>query len=55
MLLWAAGARRSDVEEARCPLDGHRTVTDARLLYIDEVDKALGTLQLSRPTGQPSK
>ena len=34
-LLWAAGARRPEVEEALRPLDGHRTVTAARIVYID--------------------
>ena len=34
-LVWAAGARRPEVEEARQPLDGHRTVTAARIVYID--------------------
>ena len=29
-LLWAAGVRRPEVEEARQPLDGHRTVTAAK-------------------------
>ena len=38
----AAGARRPEVEEARRPLDGHCTVTGARIVYIDKVDKALG-------------
>ena len=54
-LLWAAGPRRPEVEEALRPLDGHRTVTAARIVYIDEVDKALGTRPLSRPTGQLPK
>ena len=52
MLVWAAGARRAALEEALRPLDGHRTITAARIVYIDEVDKALGTRQLSRPTTQ---
>ena len=34
-LLWAAGARRTEAEEARRPLDGHHTVTAARIVYID--------------------
>ena len=34
-LVWAAGARRPEVEEARRPLDGRRTVTAARIVYID--------------------
>ena len=34
-LLWAAGARRPEVEEALRPLDGHRTVTGARIVHID--------------------
>ena len=34
-LLWAAGARRLEVEEALLPLDGHRTVTGARIVHID--------------------
>ena len=34
-LVWAAGARTPEVEEARQPLDGHRTVTAARIIYID--------------------
>ena len=34
-LLWAAGARRPEVEEALRPLDGHRTVTRARIVHID--------------------
>ena len=34
-LLWAAGARRPEVEEALRPLDGHRTVTGARIIHID--------------------
>ncbi|KRY05188.1 hypothetical protein T12_4635 [Trichinella patagoniensis] len=34
-LVWAAGARRPEVEEALRPLDGHRTVTGARIVYID--------------------
>ena len=34
-LLWAAGARRPEVEEALRPLDGHRTITAARIVYID--------------------
>ena len=35
VMLWVAGARRPEVEEARQPLDGHRTVTIARIVYID--------------------
>ena len=35
VLLWAAGARRPEVEEARRPLDGHRTVTAAKIVYVD--------------------
>ena len=31
----AGWARRPEVEEARRPLDGHRTVTAARIVYID--------------------
>ena len=34
-LVWAAGARRPEVEEVLRPLDGHRTVTAARIIYID--------------------
>ena len=34
-LLWAVGARRPEVEEALRPLDGHRTITAARIIYID--------------------
>ena len=34
-LLWAAGATRLEVEEALRPLDGHRTITAARIVYID--------------------
>ena len=34
-LVWAARARRPEVEEARWPLDGHRMVTAARIIYID--------------------
>ena len=34
-LVWAAGARRLEVEEALWPLDEHRTVTGARILHID--------------------
>ena len=34
-LLWADGARRREVEEALRPLDGHRTVTTARIVHID--------------------
>ena len=33
-LLWAAGARRPEVEEALRPLDGHHTVTGARIVHI---------------------
>ena len=33
-LVWAAGARRPEVEEALRPLDGHRTVTGARIVHI---------------------
>ena len=33
-LLWAAGARRPEIEEALRPLDGHRTVTGARIIHI---------------------
>ena len=32
---WATGARRPEVEEALRPLDGHRTVTGARIVHID--------------------
>ena len=35
MLIWAAGARRPEVEEALRPLDGHRTVTGATIVHID--------------------
>ena len=31
----AAGARRLEVEEALRPLDGHRRVTAARIVYVD--------------------
>ncbi len=31
----AARARRPEVEEALWPLDGHRTVTRARIVHID--------------------
>ena len=34
-LVWAAGARRPEVEEALRPLDGHRMVTGARIVHID--------------------
>ena len=34
-LLWVVGPRRPEVEEALRPLDGHRTVTEARIGYID--------------------
>ena len=34
-LVWAAGAGRPEVEEALWPLDGHRTVTRARIVHID--------------------
>ena len=34
-LVWAAGARRPEVEEALLPLDEHRTVTGARIVHID--------------------
>ena len=34
-LVWAVGARRPEVEEARRPLDGHRTVTAAGIVHID--------------------
>ena len=34
-LVWAAGARRPEVEEALRPLDGHRTITAAIIVYID--------------------
>ena len=34
-LVWVAGARRTEVEEALRPLDGHHTVTRARIVYID--------------------
>ena len=34
-LLWAAGARRPEVEEALRSLDGHRTVSGARIVHID--------------------
>ena len=53
-LLWAAGARRPEVEEALRPLDGHRTVTGARIVHIDYVDKALRLRQVSRPPSQPA-
>ena len=33
-LVLAAGARRQEVEEALRPLDGHRTVTGARIVHI---------------------
>ena len=35
MLVWAAGARRTEVEEALRPLDGHGTITGARIVHID--------------------
>ena len=53
MLVWATRARRTEVEEALQPLDRHRTVTGARIVHIDYVDKALLPRQLSRPTSQP--
>ena len=34
-LVWAAGARRPEVEEALRPLDEYRTVTGARIVHID--------------------
>ncbi len=34
-LVWVAGARRPEVEEALRSLDGHRTVNVARIVYID--------------------
>ena len=34
-LVWTAGARRPEVEEALRPLDGHRSVTGARIVHID--------------------
>ena len=54
MLLWAAGARRPEVEEALRPLGGHCMVSRARIVHIDLVDKALRLHQLSRPTSQPA-
>ena len=54
VLLWAAGARRPEVEEALRPLDGHCTVTGARTVHIlTKVDEGLRPSQLSRPTSQP--
>ena len=45
-----AGARRLEVEEARRPLDGHRTVTGAIIVHIlTKVDKGLRPSQLSSP------
>ena len=35
VLVWAAGARRPEVEEALRPLDGHSTITGARIVHID--------------------
>ena len=35
LALWAAGVRRLEVEEVLRPLDGHRTITAARIVYID--------------------
>ena len=56
-LLWAAGARRPEVEETLRPLDGHRTITESFILtkltkplVFFSKDKALGMRQLSRPT-----
>ena len=34
-LVWAAGARRPEVEESLRPLDGHRTVTAGKIVHID--------------------
>ena len=34
-LVWAAGARRPEVEEALQPLDEHRMVTGSRIVHID--------------------
>ena len=34
-LVWAAGARRPEVEEVRRPLDRHHKVIAARIVYID--------------------
>ena len=48
-----AGARRPEVEEALRLLDGHRTVTGARIVHIDNADKGPRPSQLSRPTSQP--
>ena len=38
-LVWAAGARRPEVEEALWPLDGHRTVTGARIVQLTKLTK----------------
>ena len=48
-LVWAAGVRRPEVEEALRLLDGHRAVTGARIIHIDQVDKSLRPVNLVGP------
>ena len=38
-LVWAAGARRPEVEEALRPLDGHRTVTELESCILTKLTK----------------
>ena len=49
MLLWAAAPRRPEVKEALQPLDGHRTVTEARIVYMTKLTKPLVRSNLVGP------
>src|SRR5215216_3991530 len=48
-LVWAAGARRPEVEEALHPLDGHHTVTGARSFILTKLTKPSVRVNLVGP------
>src|SRR4051812_1381861 len=48
-LVWEAGARRPEVEEALRPLDGHRTITGARSFILTKLTKPSACVNLVGP------
>ena len=49
MLVWAAGARRPEVEEALRPLDGHHTVTKLESFILTKLTKHFVPVNLVGP------
>ena len=54
MLLWAAGPRRPEVEEALRPLDGHRTALELESFILTKLTKPSVLVNLVGPKVSPT-